>query len=85
MDKKDKKTLQIEYVTSTGDPEFCLNCNDMDDLAISEEASNLEQLQTRFSICRESGKFYGDFCARLFVVEDRIDNPALFADEDEVS
>ncbi len=85
MDKKDKKTLHTQTSEADSIVEFCLNCNDMDDLAISEEAAKLNQLQSRFSNCRETGCFQGDLCARLFVAEDRIDNPAFFADEDEVS
>ncbi|MFZ1729922.1 MAG: hypothetical protein WBQ23_00945 [Bacteroidota bacterium] len=84
MDKKDKQPLHTQYPVSPGEIDFCLNCNDMDDLAISEEAKDLEQLQSRFSVCKESGKFDGYLCARLFVAEDRIDNPGIFADEEEV-
>jgi hypothetical protein len=84
MDKKDKKLRQMQPPVYTGDIVFCLNCNDMDDLATSEEATNLKQLQSRFNSCKETGKFQGYLCARLFVAEDRIDNPSLFADEDEV-
>ncbi|MDX9757854.1 MAG: hypothetical protein RBU27_01730 [Bacteroidota bacterium] len=68
---------------SASDVAFCLNCNDMDDLATSEEARDLEQLRRRFNNCKEQGRFDGDVCARLYVAEDRIDEPSLFADEDE--
>ncbi|MBE0644208.1 MAG: hypothetical protein IH600_09020 [Bacteroidetes bacterium] len=83
MDKKDKKSLQHPVQAPGREIEFCLNCNDMEDLAISDEAKNLEQLHRRFDNCRENGKFQGDVCARIFVAEDRIDEPAFFADEDE--
>lgn len=63
---------------------FCLNCNDMDDLAVSEEARNVEQLRLRFNNCKETGRFEGDMCARLYVAEDRIEDPRLFFGDDEV-
>ena len=85
MDKKHKKTHRYTIPPHEGDVEFCLNCSDMDDLAVSEEARDLGQLRSRFDGCRETGKFQGDVCARIYVAEDRIDNPAFFADEEEDS
>ena len=67
------------------DVAFCLNCDDMDDLATSEEAHNLAQLRQRFHHCKEQGRFDGDLCARLFVAEDRIDDPTLFTDAEAFS
>ena len=61
---------------------FCLNCNDMDDLATSEEARDVEQLRRRFNNCRETGRFDGDLCARLFVADDGIEDPSVFPDDD---
>lgn len=62
---------------------FCLNCNDMEDLATSEETHDLARLRRRFTTCREEGRFDGDVCARLYVADDIIDEPSLFADADE--
>lgn len=64
---------------------FCLNCNDMEDLAVREEAAYIELLQERFSICRETGKFDGDFCSRVFIAKDGVENISFLADEDELS
>ncbi len=85
MDKKDKKIRQEQESNPGKGVAFCLNCNDMDDLAVSDEAKDLDQLHRRFDNCREIGKFQGDVCARIYVAEDRIDEPAFFADEDEDS
>jgi hypothetical protein len=62
---------------------FCLNCDDMDDLAVSSEAADLEQLHQRFDNCVNTGRFDGDFCSRLFVAEDAIETTDLFEDETE--
>ncbi len=85
MDHNNKTNPHPREAAAGGDVEFCLNCNDMDDLATSEEAKDLDQLHERFRNCREKGRFQGDMCARLFVAEDRIDDPALFAEDDEAS
>ncbi|MBR9975118.1 MAG: hypothetical protein KFF77_06020 [Bacteroidetes bacterium] len=53
----------------------------MDDLAISEEAQDVEQLRQRFRNCKETGRFDGDLCARLFVVDDGIATPPQWTDE----
>ena len=55
----------------------------MDELALSEEAAQLDQIQNRFDNCRKTGRFDGDLCARIFVADDEIDSPDIFAQEDE--
>ena len=85
MDKKDIKDTKTRQRDAEREVRFCLNCNDMDDLATSEEAQYLDQLQERFRNCNSTGRFDGDICARLFVADDGIDDPDLFADEEEDS
>ncbi|MCB2204433.1 hypothetical protein KQI65_06750 [bacterium] len=85
MDKKDIRKSTRRQRAPEHDVRFCLNCNDMDDLATSDEATHLDQLQDRFRNCNETGNFDGDICSRLFVADDEIDDPDLFADEDEDS
>ncbi len=60
---------------------FCLNCEDMDDLALTEESRLLDELHQRFELCVITGRFDGDLCSRLFVAEDLIDSPEVFADD----
>ena len=84
MKNSAKKTSHETNASTDQDVQFCLNCNDMDDLAVSEEVRDVEQLRRRFNNCKETGRFDGDMCARLYVAEDRIDDPGLFADENEV-
>jgi hypothetical protein len=62
---------------------FCLNCNDMEDLALSEEEMDIALLRQRFDNCRNTGRFDGDFCTRLFIVRDVLDDISFFHDEDE--
>jgi hypothetical protein len=83
MKKTEKKHIPQADADAAKDIEFCLNCNDMDDLATSDEVEDVEQLRRRFNSCVENGRFEGDFCARLYVAEDRIDDADVFADEDE--
>ena len=60
---------------------FCLNCDDMDDLAVSEASGQLDELHRRFENCVNTGRFDGDLCSRIFVAEDAIDSPDFFADD----
>lgn len=83
MTKKDTKRMIQQDSTPEEDVRFCLNCDDMDDLATSEEAKKIDQIHERFDNCRKTGRFEGDICSRLFVAEDDIDSPDLFAQEDE--
>jgi hypothetical protein len=84
MKNSSRKHTQETDADPGQDVQFCLNCNDMDDLAVSDEARNVEQLRRRFNNCKETGRFDGDICARLYVAEDGIDDPGLFADADQV-
>lgn len=84
MKNSAKKTSHETNANTDKDVQFCLNCNDMDDLAVSDEAMDVEQLRRRFNNCKETGRFDGDMCARLYVAEDRIEDPGLFADDDQV-
>lgn len=63
--------------------QFCLNCNDMDDLATSEEGKDLEGIRKRFQNCEHTGRFEGDLCSRMFVVHDDIENEYFVEDDDE--
>ena len=80
---KDSDKPNIPAEETPDDVRFCLNCNDMDDLATSDESQDLDALRKRFNNCKESGRFDGDLCARLFVAEDGIADPSVFADDDE--
>lgn len=62
---------------------FCLNCDDMDDLALSSEADDLAQLQDRFENCVHTGRFDGDVCSRLFVADDDLSASELLDDDDD--
>ncbi len=75
--RKNGKTLEI---IEDEDVKFCVNCDDMEDLDVDPEA-DFDMARERFGRCRESGKFDGDICARLFVLED--EGADLFADEEE--
>ena len=80
-----RKKLKIdergELTSEKENVEFCLNCNDMDDLAVSPQADDTEAAKLRFRNCDDTGKFQGDVCSRLFVLDETTDPGPLF-DED---
>ncbi len=49
---------------------FCLNCDDMDDLAFDDENGRRDVVEKRFQNCQKTGRFNGDMCSRMFVVSD---------------
>lgn len=61
---------------------FCMNCDDIDDVATSGEADNVDALRERFQNCEKTGNFDGDICSRLFIAKPGGEGSALF-DEDE--
>ncbi len=62
---------------------YCLNCDDIDDLAIVSGAFDIEQQKRRFQRCIRNGRFEGDICSRLFVVDAEYESPDLHEDDDE--
>ena len=58
-----KNSEQVDSV------KFCLNCDDMDDLATSPEVNDLKGVKDRFHNCDKAGRFEGDFCSRIFVAD----------------
>jgi hypothetical protein len=59
---------------------FCLNCDDMEDLAVSEESKELQKIKDRFRNCNDTGRFQGDVCSRLFVAAE-VNDTELFEDD----
>ena len=68
---------------STDETRFCLNCDDMDDLATGDDASDVKTAYERFHKCQETGNFDGDICSRIFVADDQFDDAIMPSDEDE--
>jgi hypothetical protein len=50
---------------------YCTQCKtDLEDFCFSAEAKDVEALRRKFKQCQESGRFMGDCCAKLFIMED---------------
>lgn len=81
IQKKIKIDEHGEQVGEKENVEFCLNCNDMDDLAVSPQAIDVDAAKERFRNCDETGKFQGDVCSRLFVLDENTDPGPLFDEE----
>ncbi len=74
-----------EDLPAAGSPdagEFCTNCKDIEDMAVTDEPNHIDRIRQRFHECERTGKFEGDFCARLFIAESDSDQDSLF-EEDE--
>lgn len=74
-----KKKMTDKINKETEEVKFCLECNDMDDLAVDPQLDE-KAAKERFKNCRDTGKFNGDVCSRLYVIN--LDNENLLGDED---
>jgi hypothetical protein len=63
--------------------QFCTNCDDMENIALDDPSAIAEAARKRFDNCRKTGKFQGDICSRLFVIDDATDDGSLFDDATE--
>jgi hypothetical protein len=61
--------------------EFCTNCNDIEDMAVTDEPDDIESIRRRFRECERTGKFEGDICSRLYIADTDADPGPLFEDK----
>jgi len=80
---KKEKFKYNEETSSKKGIEFCVNCDGLEDLAVTPEAEDLEGIKQRFHNCEHTGKFSGDICSRMFVAEKSDDPGYLFEEETE--
>ena len=82
--KDDSKGKQPESIDMGRGIKFCLNCNEMDDLATDSEAGNADTVKKRFQNCQKTGRFDGDICSRMYVVNenDFLDEQFIDPDDD---
>jgi hypothetical protein len=81
MKKKIPPKLDIVEPEQQSEIKFCTNCDDMDNLAVSTEADDIEKIKDRFRNCEQVGRFDGDICSRLFVAEPGDEPGPLFDEE----
>jgi len=72
-----------EFVSSV---KFCTECGAvLEDYSLKKTSKDEISALERFHNCRKSGKFKGEFCSRLFIAENNIDEfpeQELSAEED---
>ena len=64
------------------DVKFCMNCDDIENMAAEGDAENVDELRARFQNCERTGNFDGDICSRLFIAKTG-EEGSVFFDEDE--
>lgn len=54
---------------------FCEQCaEEMQKYAVVLKNISAEEARKQFNICKEKGRFKGEFCARLFIAENKYDD-----------
>jgi len=62
-DKMQKETTSL----------FCTECNEeLDDFCFDNKSKNKKAVRKRHSKCVKSGKFNGEFCAKIFISDDSL-------------
>ena len=64
---KDEKNVNKPNLELGKGIKFCLNCDDMDELAFDAENGDVEVANKRFQNCKKTGNFNGDICSRMYV------------------
>ncbi len=80
MNRKNRISI-VDPLPEKNEVEFCLNCNDMDDLAVDPVSQDIDAAKERFQNCDETGNFQGDVCSRLYVLS-ASEEPGSLIDEE---
>ncbi|MCE1188771.1 MAG: hypothetical protein LWX56_06465 [Ignavibacteria bacterium] len=63
------------------DIKFCTECGDeLDEFTFSKKSKNTKRVQKRHQKCRDTGKFNGEMCSKMFIVKE---NEDTFMEEDD--
>lgn len=66
-----EKYLSVDPFENFEIPIFCTECeHDLDTFWLSERACNSEAVRKNHQRCREIGKFKGELCAKMFIIND---------------
>jgi hypothetical protein len=69
VSKPKKMKSEITDESYPDKPAFCTQCDkDLDDFWMDKRADNPELVRRNHERCVKSGKFKGDFCAKLFII-----------------
>lgn len=72
--RKSKKSITSisECLDYFDNPLFCTECDhDLDTFWLSERARDPEAVRKNHQRCVETGKFKGELCAKMFIINDR--------------
>ncbi len=73
---KKRKSSKTEYIQqpevyTSDNPLFCTECDhDLDIFWLSERAKNTEAVKKNHERCVQTGKFKGELCAKMFIIND---------------
>lgn len=66
-----KTTISEECLDYFDNPLFCTECDhDLDTFWLSERARDPEAVRKNHQRCVETGKFRGELCAKMFIIND---------------
>lgn len=69
--KTKKTTISDECLDYFDNPLFCTECDhDLDTFWLSERARDPEAVRKNHQRCIETGKFKGELCAKMFIIND---------------
>jgi len=50
---------------------FCIECGEvLDDFSVNEVSKDIDAVKQNFHNCKETGKFKGDICSKLYIIDE---------------
>lgn len=82
VSKSKKKTPEPDYDSITEKSEFCTECDkDLDNFWMDKRSYDPEKVKKNHERCVKTGKFRGEFCAKLFIISPDDTGEEWFKDE----
>jgi hypothetical protein len=79
-----KRNVDVEVAFSNNEnPLFCTECDkELDAFWMSKKSKNPDAVKINHNNCRETGKFKGEFCSKLFIIDKKTLEEIWMEDEE---
>jgi uncharacterized protein with PIN domain len=66
-----RKAIEEKLNLEKSDVIYCVECGEvLDDFSFDEVSKNVDAVKKNFHNCKETGKFKGDICSKLYIIDE---------------
>jgi hypothetical protein len=66
-----RKAIEEKLNLEESDVIYCVECGEvLDDFSFDEFSKDVDAVKKNFHNCKETGKFKGDICSKLYIIDE---------------